>query len=149
MITTAQMYWLTRLDSIKCFLGHSVTPLCILCAIAFGILAVVFFSLGTFTGNGYIDFFSGKSDEYMKDAQKRLRHNGFRFAITFFALATVATLCTAANALTPSTREMAAIIIVPKIANSEKVQTAGNKLYELALEWMEALMPSNGREVTK
>jgi hypothetical protein len=44
---------------------------------------------------------------------------------------------------------MAAIIIVPKIANSEKVQTAGNKLYELALEWMEALRPSNGSEVTK
>lgn len=44
-------------------------------------------------------------------------------------------------ALTPTTRQMAAIVIIPKVVNSEKVQTAGNKLYELAVEWMEALRP--------
>jgi hypothetical protein len=31
--------------------------------------------------------------------------------------------------------------VVPKIVNSEKLQTAGNKLYELAVEWMEQLKP--------
>jgi hypothetical protein len=30
---------------------------------------------------------------------------------------------------------------VPKIVNSEKLQTAGNKLYELAVEWMDELRP--------
>lgn len=44
-------------------------------------------------------------------------------------------------ALTPTTRQMAAIVVIPKVVNSEKVQTAGNKLYELAVEWMEALRP--------
>ena len=44
-------------------------------------------------------------------------------------------------ALTPTTRQMAAIVIIPKVVNSEKVQTAGNKLYELAVEWMEELRP--------
>lgn len=39
----------------------------------------------------------------------------------------------------PTTRQMAAILVVPKIANSEKVQTAGNKLYDLAMEWMDEL----------
>lgn len=41
----------------------------------------------------------------------------------------------------PSTKQMAAIIVVPKIANSEKVQTVGNQLYDLAVEWMEELRP--------
>ena len=44
----------------------------------------------------------------------------------------------------PSTKMMAAILVVPKIANSEKLQTAGNKLYELAVEWMDELRPKGG-----
>ncbi len=47
---------------------------------------------------------------------------------------------------TPSTKQMAAIIIVPKIANSEKVQTVGNKLYDLAVEWMDELKPNRAKE---
>lgn len=31
--------------------------------------------------------------------------------------------------------------MVPKIANNEKVQAAGNKLYDLAVEWMDELRP--------
>lgn len=47
----------------------------------------------------------------------------------------------------PSTKQMAAIMIVPKLANSEKVQTVGNKVYDLAVEWMEELKPNkNGSE---
>jgi hypothetical protein len=46
------------------------------------------------------------------------------------------------NCLLPTTREMAAILVVPRIANSEKVQTVGNHLYDLAVEWMEELRPA-------
>lgn len=42
----------------------------------------------------------------------------------------------------PSTKQMAAIIVVPKIVNNEKVQTIGNKVYDLAVEWMEELKPT-------
>jgi hypothetical protein len=45
-------------------------------------------------------------------------------------------------AFTPSTKQMAAIMIVPKIANNEKVQTIGNKVYDLAVEWMDELKPA-------
>lgn len=51
--------------------------------------------------------------------------------MTFIAVAT----------FVPSTKMMAAILVVPKLANSEKVQTVGNKLYELAVEWMDELRP--------
>jgi predicted MFS family arabinose efflux permease len=46
----------------------------------------------------------------------------------------------------PSTKEMAAIMIVPRLANSEKVQTIGNKVYDLAVEWMEELKPNKKGE---
>ena len=45
------------------------------------------------------------------------------------------------GAFIPSTKQMAAILVVPKIANSEKVQMVGNRLYELAVEWMDELRP--------
>ncbi len=47
----------------------------------------------------------------------------------------------------PSTKQMAAIMIVPKIVNNEKVQTIGNKVYDLAVEWMEELKPNKESEV--
>jgi hypothetical protein len=43
---------------------------------------------------------------------------------------------------TPSTKQMAAILIIPKIANSEKVEKIGNGLYDLAVEWMNELKPT-------
>ncbi len=43
---------------------------------------------------------------------------------------------------TPSTKQIAAIMIVPKIVNNEKVQTIGNKFYDLAIEWMNELKPT-------
>lgn len=50
---------------------------------------------------------------------------------------------------TPSTKQMAAIMIVPKITNSEKVQTIGNKVYDLAVEWMEELKPNKKESEVK
>ena len=49
----------------------------------------------------------------------------------------------------PSTKQMAAILIVPKIANNEKVQTIGNKVYDLAVEWMEELKPNKNESEAK
>lgn len=49
----------------------------------------------------------------------------------------------------PSTKQMAAIMIVPKIANSEKVHTIGNKVYDLAVEWMEELKPNKKESEVK
>lgn len=36
----------------------------------------------------------------------------------------------------PSTKEMAAILIIPKIVNSEKVERVGNYLYDTAINWV-------------
>ena len=49
-------------------------------------------------------------------------------------------------AFTPSPKQMAAIVIVPKIVNNERVQVAGDKLYDLAIEWMDSLRPKKPKE---
>jgi hypothetical protein len=49
----------------------------------------------------------------------------------------------------PSSKQMAAVMVVPKIANSEKVQTIGNKVYDLAVEWMEELKPNKKESEVK
>jgi len=47
----------------------------------------------------------------------------------------------------PSSRTVAAMYVVPAIANSEKVQDVGNRLYDLAVEWMKQLGPKKNGEV--
>lgn len=41
----------------------------------------------------------------------------------------------------PSTKTAAAMYVIPSIANNEKIQDAGDRLYTLAVEWMEELRP--------
>ena len=51
-------------------------------------------------------------------------------------------------AFAPSSKTLAAMYIVPAIANNEKVQDVGNRLYDLAVEWMDELKPAK-KEKTK
>lgn len=112
MITTSQMYWLIMLDSIVKF------EALIAAASLFTILA----------------FISSSCD--LRDFSKRPRV----IAIPLCAVLLVVSVLL--FTFTPTTKQMAAIIIVPKIANNEKVQDCGNRLYELAIEWMKELKPN-------
>jgi len=124
MITSAQMYWLTRLDGISCIIMTCTILLCI----AYG--TGLFFGLVRYLDN----FHYGPDDKDLKAAKSMLR---FIAKYSFVPIAGIVLSC-----LVPTTREMAAILIIPRIANSEKVQQAGNKLYDLAVEWMDELKPS-------
>lgn len=46
---------------------------------------------------------------------------------------------------TPSTKEMAAIIIVPKIANSTAVQKDVPELYDLGVEWLKEKLTTGNK----
>ena len=114
MITPTQMYWLTRLSNIQCLL------MLVLVGLLFtGVAAIIAFGVN-----------HGLDDDFCLSAK--------RFAFRCF---TLATMIGAISALLPTTKEMAAILVVPRIVNSEKIQTAGNKLYDLAVEWMDELKP--------
>lgn len=68
----------------------------------------------------------------------------FKLAKTFLIIVAASILCLM---FIPSTKQMAAILIVPRLANCEKVQTIGNKVYDLAVEWMEELKPNQKERV--
>ena len=117
MITTTQMYWITRLDTIVSF-GNGLIFVPII-AFLIGLFLIVMMTYSVY-------------DPVVKPMFKCL----VKWTLPFTLLG--ASVCT----FVPTTKQMAAILIVPRIANSEKVQQAGNNLYELAVEWMDELKPN-------
>ena len=122
VITTTQMYWITRLSPLGDCLDF------IICLLF--ILAAVFLVAGGIMQDSCFN----------EDSNKR----GIRLIKTSPLWAVAATVLMIANCLLPTTKEMAAILIVPRIVNNEKVQTVGNHLYDLAVEWMDELRPAKG-----
>jgi amino acid transporter len=125
-----QMYWLTRLDGIKCALE---VPALVIVVIA-TIYAVVIIA-------GLLVALEWNDEDDKKNALKKLKTVG----VLSFASFLLFTL----SALVPSTKEMAAILIVPRIANSEKIQQTGNKIYDFAVEWMDELKPKKAKKTDK
>lgn len=141
MITTAQMYWLTRLDSVKELLSHDLEPVFIFFTFLLAAATVLTFCFGTFTGNRSYEMFVHKSDEELKVVHTRFRRISWRCAAFGCVTLTMTVVCPVLETLIPTTREMAAIVMVPAIVNNEKVQTVGNRLYDLAVEWLDKLGP--------
>lgn len=117
IITPMQIYWLTRFSSLKCGLAFFIFLLLAL-AVGYLIAGVVL------------------QDDVLDDSD---HERGIKLIKKAPFLAAVAGVFIMLHCLLPTTREMAAILIVPRIANNEKVQTVGNHLYDLAVEWMEEL----------
>ena len=124
MITQSQMYWLTRLDGI-----HG-------CMIPFGFIAV-FSAIGfVLSMICYILARDNQENELAKNLKNSRRICSWMFLVSFL-ISVIITI------FVPTTKEMAAIWVIPQIANSEKIQTVGNKVYDIAVEWMEELRPKN------
>jgi hypothetical protein len=116
-ITTMQMYWLVMLDKIND-----------------AVIAVLIFSI-------VLLFFSMNIISEVKSEKKKSS-----MLEVIKVLSAIAVISGLLFTFLPSTKQMAAIMIVPRLANSEKVQTIGNKVYDPAVEWMEELKPTKGSE---
>lgn len=131
MITTAQMYWLTRLDNV-----HDL-----LC----GILVATCIALGTFSVIAGIATF-------VSDSESELRKAAFARRV-WLGAALIALLSGLIHVFTPTTKEMAAIIVVPKIANStlvtEKIPQELSELYTLAKQYMIDSLKEKKKEAEK
>lgn len=120
MITTSQMYWMTRLDGIRD------------CMIVF-ILLTVFSAIGVVISYAITFCAVGTGERDVFNMSLKIRKIcGWIFSVCLSVAILVTTFV-------PTTKEMAAIYIVPKIVNSEKIQNVGNQVYELAVQWMEEL----------
>lgn len=113
MITPAQVYWLTRMDSIH----GAMCPVIFACGIG-----VLF----TFFINGVaLDRVAPK-----------------RFWIPWVVIAGIALMI---KTFTPTTKEMAAIIIIPKVVNSaaenKAIREFPTNVMDLANEWLKELKP--------
>lgn len=146
MITTTQMYWLTRCDPIKEFLvgiDHGSFFLTGLCVIAAMILAGV----ATFAGNDSYEMFSGMDDASFDKLKGSMRKWAKRFGVLGIALWLISTAASTAAALTPTTKEMAAIMVIPKVANSKVVSDisgAASEMVTIARDWLKELAPVKG-----
>lgn len=110
MVTTTQMYWFTRLDSLKA-------------------IGAVMAALGMLVTGITCGF--GTTEENVR----RVLRNILRVSAT--ALAIGIAVCV----FVPNTKEMAAILVVPRIANSESLTGISDGIKTLATEWLEELRP--------
>lgn len=145
MITQSNIYWITRLDELRKFLGGLGDRSCFMVAIIL-VVTVVLVLVSTLAGNGNYEMFSGMSDEKFEKLQQRMRtiaKRGLWIALIFFMLVHV---CSIAKALTPSSKEMAAIMVIPRVANSESIQNMGQEIVDLAQEWLHELHPKKSQK---
>lgn len=116
MITTTQMYWLTRLDAIEA-MGIVMTVLGMLVT---GITTLIYACCVINT---------------MEENIKHVLRNILRVSIPTLVLGI------AVGVFVPNTKEMAAIWVVPKLANSESLSDIADGVKTLAVEWLEELRP--------
>jgi ABC-type nitrate/sulfonate/bicarbonate transport system permease component len=117
MITPSLIYWITRLDAVR----QAAGGLCVLSVFA---VAAGLFALFVCTADDVPDPF------------RSIWRNVTRVAAVVLAVSW------AVLVLTPTKQEMAAIIVVPRIANSETVAEIGDGVKTLAVEWLEELRPN-------
>lgn len=121
-LTTMQLYWIIKLDSFGnvSFFFAVLTGLATIISII-GLL----FSL-----------FSEDFKEYLSNWKRVIKYVVMPIFILFLSVAV----------FLPTTKEMAAIIVIPKIINNEKVQELPQRLLDLGMEWIDELKPKNNQE---
>ena len=133
IITGCQLYWLTRCDEIKALLEPGFG-----CGL-FWFVSTVALLISTIAGAA-TEGSPETSEEYdifrIATAAKRISKP---VCIVFSAFILLGATI---SALIPTTKEMAAIVVIPAVANSESVQGLGEGIVNLAKDWMKELSPS-------
>lgn len=116
MISSMQIYWLSRLSFISNF---------------FTFLTVVLTAAAIITTVTKIVFYvcDNEDDETVRMGRV------WKWVLIAWLVSILGA------AFIPDSKDVAAIYVVPKIANSETVQELGDKTKTLAIEWLEELRP--------
>lgn len=130
MITPTAMYWLSRLDGIHDF--------SVLLTITLLFETALCFLFGNIFAREKKDFYTTEEEAagYRRIGGRLLSCAKWCVAAWIVSVSSLLFL--------PTTKEMAAIIVVPRIANSETVQQLGDGIVNLAQEWMRELAPKKG-----
>lgn len=123
VLTSGDIYWITRLDSMNDTLGGFIVLLSV-------VIAVLFF-IWMFSSIAGSD--CGEDDDNNIRARKCIK------PMIWLNIALV--LVIVAKVFVPTTKEAAAMVVLPKIVNNEKVQQIPDKVLDLGLSWLEELKP--------
>ena len=99
-----------------------------------------FFGIGVIIGTVLFVMSIFEGEDFSGDKSWR------RFVCLYCMCIFVFILSLVAAVLTPTTKEMAAIYIIPKVANNEQLQGLGQDLVDLAKTWVAELMPKKESE---
>ena len=136
-ITPSMIYWLTRLDEFSFLFG-----IVFVCIVIVALVNVI---------GGFVALDSASTDQ-LYNRPERLAESKHNIKVRFgraVKLALVALLVGVVNSFIPSTKQAAAIIVIPKIANSEIVAEMGDtakELVGLAKSWLVELKPQSETE---
>lgn len=126
-MTESMIYWITRLDGIHGFCqGFQIIAT---------ILAVVGIITALITGGVKAASIAEGSDDDAKIAGSICKV-ACRVWIPMFCLATI---CSLARTLTPTTKEMIAIKVIPQIAsvnNVEKIKDISKDMLDITADWL-------------
>lgn len=118
IITPAQVYWIARMDNIsKAFQ-----------------LVLIFSIIGSL----------GLLVAILINKVER-EHENVEMLLPIAKRAIITTLLALIGMiLTPTTKELCTVLLIPTIANNENAQGIGAEFYDLAKEWMQELKPTKG-----
>lgn len=129
-ITPELVYWVTRADAARAFLWA---------AVVLGV-AITVVSVGV-----YFTACEGSNSKYAsEDCRKEYRRVSRCFLRIAIASVWLFVLSGVALVFVPTTRQLAAIYVVPVVASNEnisKVGDAAGRLFTLATEWLDELRP--------
>lgn len=116
-ITPSLIYWITMLDSI--------IAVSVIASILLFVALIVYCFL--YIGFRYIE----DEEEKASCLSKQIKH-----------ILSVLAISTVTSVFVPSSKEVAAMIVIPRVANSESVKDIGDGIVTLAKDWIEELKPS-------
>lgn len=138
MVTESFIYWFTRLDHLHDF-SEGLSFLLSIVVLASGIAWLVSFIVRcTLESDRSSDNRSvSMTDIAIAKTICSISKKAFLYLVAFLAILDLS------RAFIPTTKEMAAIYVVPKIANNENLHDIGNEMVVLAKEWLKELHPKN------
>lgn len=142
MITPTQIYLLTRLDAFKDMITGAPMNMLIASCLVSTLIVIILSCFYLFAGNGSYDIFEGKSDEEFAATRETIRKWRNRTLGFMLVCMAIGPMLSAINALTPTSKEMAAIVVIPKIANSQPLSDIAANVVDLANAWLKELKPA-------
>jgi hypothetical protein len=119
-MTEMEIYWITRLDSIKIFFSM----LCVVSSFIIGIAVISYIGI--------------KVDGYNRQINNLTELNLAKKFMYFWIGIVISALVLT---FLPTTKEMCAIKVIPLIADNEDIQAVSKEIPKLAHAWLEELKP--------